>query len=150
MSERHEKQDAYSGIPWVYVSPEEVRAHPKGRLSPTLWATGLFFIASGLAKGWVLAAGGAGTGLALLAGALPLLTGVGLLIRAPWALVLAVVSAGLTLFSLFRDIGGEAGLYYLAEALVMAGILFYLLDGDRPNFIYRHRFRKYSAVKEEP
>ena len=34
----------------------------------------------------------------------------------------------------------------LIADIANVGILFYLIDGDRPNLIYRHRYRKYSAV----
>lgn len=163
MTDRHEKPDQYSGIPWVYVTPKEVRAHPKGQLTPVLWAIGLFFIASALLKMGLVRASGMPLGWTLVLGAWPFLTGLGLLMRAPWALILAVISAGLSAYTLLAGasgIGGIAGggavyvegdsymLVPLFELLAYIGILFHLMDGDRPNFIYRHRYRKYSVLKE--
>ncbi len=148
MTDRYEKQDHYTGIPWVSVTPQEVRGHPKGQLTPLLWLIGLFFIGSALLKIWLLAQGGLGLGGAVLSGLFPLLTGIGLLMRAPWALILAVLSAGFSLFGLVRGFGTDTSLIYLGETIIMAGILFYLMDGDRPNFIYRHRYRKYSVLKD--
>lgn len=145
MSEKEERPDAYSGIPWVYVSKEEVWGHPKGRLSLILWAVALYFIISAVAKVVIYTGAGLGLGLAVVSGLFPFLTGVGLILRVPWAIMLAIISASISLFSLMRGMGEGAGIYYLAEALIQAGIVFHLMDGDRPNFVYRHRYRKYSV-----
>ena len=160
---REERQDAYSGIPWVYVGRQEVWAHPKGRLSGLLWAIALYLILAGLGKAGLLMSQGVSVGWALLLGAFPLACGIGLILRAPWAVILAGVSAGLTVFQLLAglgqvgtlggnaiDVGGlSPQLWTLIHLLISVGIVFYLMDGDRPNFIYRHRYRKYSAVKDE-
>ncbi len=148
MTDQQDRPDAYSGIPWVHVPREKVLAHPKGRLSPALWAIAGFFVLSALFKMGFLVVNGAGILAALALGLWPLLTGIGLMLRVPWALVMAVISAGVSLFVLVRGLGQEASWVLLAEMLINAGIVFYLMDGDRPNFIYRHRYRKYSALKD--
>ena len=164
MSKRQQRQDHYSGIPWVHVSPEEVRNHPKGQLTALLWAIGLYFIVTALLKMGLYRSEGAGFGWALFLGLWPLLTGIGLLIRAPWALILAVISAGLSAYTLIRgmdvlsQVAATGSVYFegdrfliapLVELLISVGILFHLMDGDRPNFIYRHRYRKYSVLNED-
>lgn len=147
MSDNNGKGDFYSGIPWVYVTREQAWAHPKGRLNGVLWAIGLLFVGIGLAKAWFILSSGGGIGLALFNAVWPVLTGIGLLMRVPWSIYLAVVSAGLTIYTLVRGFGDSQSVYYMLETVAYVGILFYLIDGDRPNLIYRHRYRKYSAVR---
>ena len=45
--------------------------------------------------------------------------------------------------------GAERSVIYLFETIANVGILFYLIDGDRPNLIYRHRYRQYSAKETD-
>lgn len=149
----HEKPDPYTGLTWAYVSRADAHAHPKGRLGLALYGIAGFLLLSGLFKLVTLWPAGALT--ALGAGALPMLVGLGLLARIPWSLVLAVVMAGFTLYTTFRAynadgafIDGATGLLFLFDALASVAILFHLLEGDRPNLIYRHRFRKYSDLTE--
>lgn len=146
MSKRIEERDAYSGLTWVYVSPDVVRGHPKGRLDAILWAIVIFLMGSGLLKLVVLTGAGASILGALLSGLLPFLTGLGLALRLPYALVVAIVMAGVTLYTTVRTMGTDQSVWFLVDGLVSVGIIFYLLDGDRPNFIYRHRYRKYSEL----
>jgi len=150
---RDERADKMTGIPWVYVGRAAAHAHPKGQLGPLEWAIAVFMILVGLGKIWALLADGSGVPMALGVAIWPVLAGVGLIIRIPWALVLTVISAGLTLLQLFRGLkGGIVGdmvaWIYLAEMLIFTGILFYLMDGERPNLIYRHRYRKYSVLRD--
>jgi len=149
MTKRLEERDAYSGLSWVYVTPEEVRGHPKGRLNPILWAIVVFLLGSGVLKLVVLAGAGAPVSMALLSGLLPVLTGAGLALRVPYALVIAIIMAGITLYTTVGAMGSEQSVWFLVDSLVAAGIIFYLLDGDRPNFIYRHRYRKYSELRDD-
>lgn len=148
MTKRIEERDAYSGLTWVYVSPEEVRGHPKGRLNPVLWAIVAFLVGSGLLKLVVFLGAGVSPGMALISGLLPFLTGLGLAFRLPFALVAAIVMAGVTLYTTVGAMGGGQSGWFLLDSLVAAGIIFYLLDADRPNFIYRHRYRKYSELSD--
>ena len=145
MSNNETKPDFYSGIPWVYVPPEQARAHPKGKLNLILWMIAAYFVAIGLLKFALAFSYGASVSVAFLNGIWPLLTGVGLALRVPWSILMACVAAGLTVYALLRGIGGDGSVVILLESVANAGILFYLIDGDRPNFIYRHRYRKYSV-----
>ncbi len=145
MSDKNQRGDFYSGIPWVYVTRAQAWAHPKGQLGVVLWGIGAFFIAVAIFKVYVIMNSGGDWWVAALTGALPLLTGVGILLRVPWAIYLAVVSAGLTVYGLIRGFGQETSVFYMAETVAYIGIVFYLIDGDRPNLIYRYRYRKYSA-----
>ncbi len=162
MTDRYEKPDHYSGIPWVYVPPDEARAHPQGQLTVFLWIIAIYLIGAGVAKAVTLQTTGVPLGWALVISAFPILCGIGLILRMPWAIILATISAGLTVFQLVGGLGrlGEMGgnavtiglvdirLALLFHLLVSVGIVFYLMDGDRPNFIYRHRYRKYSVLKK--
>lgn len=156
---REERADAYSGIPWVYVTREEVWAHPKGKLSGILWAIAAYLIVAGLVKMGILRTEGVPLGWAILFGCFPLLCGIGLILRMPFAVILATISAAMTVFQLVGGIGSIAGnafstsddtatYWLLFHLLASVGIVFHLMDGDRPNFIYRHRYRKYSAVQD--
>lgn len=147
MSKTPKRPDFYSGIPWVDVSPEQVRAHPKGQLNAVLWLIVAYFIGIAILK-FTLSLE-FGPGVAILNSVWPLLAGAGLALRVPWSIVMACVSAGLTIWALFRSLDGGADVVILIETLINVGILFYLIDGDRPNLIYRHRYRKYSVARDE-
>lgn len=150
---RDERADKMTGIPWVYVGRAAAHAHPKGQLGPVEWAIAVFMILAGLGKIWAYLADGTGLLPALGIAIWPVLAGIGLIARVPWALVMTVVSAGITLLLMFRGLkGGMAGdavaWIYLVEMLIFTGIIFYLMDGERPNLIYRHRYRKYSVLRD--
>jgi len=147
MTRRLETTDAYSGLKWVHLSRAEAHSLPSGRLNMVLWAIVAFLIGSGLFKLVVFIGSGAPLGLTFIAALVPVLTGLGLAARLPYALVLAVIMAGITLYSTMRAMGEGQTIWLLVDALVALGILFYLLEGDRPNLIYRYRFRKYSEAR---
>ncbi len=149
MTKKKKRGDFYSGIPWVSVSPEQARAHPKGALGPLLWAIVVYFVAIAALKFYLSISYGAGPTIAILNSVWPLLVGLGLAIRAPWAVIMAMISAALTVYALVRGLGGDGSLITLFETLANVGILFYLIDADRPNLIYRHRYRQYSAVDQD-
>ena len=144
-----QKSDYYSGIPWVYVDPAQARAHPKGQLTWVLTAIGGYLVLTGLWKAWVFADAGYAWGVVILGGILPLLAGAGLLLRMPWAIVVTIVMAGFTLYAFVRNLRADPDLFLLVDALIAVGIIFYLIEGDRPNFIYRHRYRKYSVEDDD-
>lgn len=144
-----QKGDYYSGIPWVYVDPAQARAHPKGQLTPVLFVIGLYLVGIGLWKAYVFADAGYALGVVILGGILPVLAGAGLLLRMPWAIVVTIVMAGFTLYSFARNLRADPDPLLLVDALVAVGVIFYLVEGERPNFIYRHRYRKYSVEDDD-
>lgn len=141
-----ERPDAYSGIPWVHVDPAIARAHPMGQLTPALQAISAYLVAVGLLKLWLFTGAGHAPGVILLGGVLPMLAGLGLWLRLPWAVVIALLMAGFNLYAFVRNVGADPDLLLLFDGVVSVGIIFYLIEGDRPNFIYRHRYRKYSVL----
>lgn len=145
MNDKQKRGDFYSGLPWVNVTRDEAHSHPLGKPGLIIWAIVAYFIGIAILKFTLVISYGDGIGIAVLNSIWPLLTGVGLAIRAPYAVVMATISAGLTVYALLRGLGGDGSLIVLFETLANLGILFYLVDGDRPNLIYRHRYRKYSA-----
>lgn len=149
MTRNKQRRDFYSGIPWVDVTPEQARAHPKGQLGLLLWAIVAYFLFIAVIKTYLALSFGAGFGIAVLNAIWPFLAGIGLALRVPWSVFMAVVSAGLTAYALLRGFGTNASVIYLFETIANVGILFYLIDGDRPNLIYRHRYRQYSAGKAD-
>lgn len=146
MNNNETKPDFYSRIPWVYVPPDQARAHPKGKLNLILWLIVGYFIAVGLLRFYLTLQAGFTPLEALLNGIWPVLTGLGLAIRMPYAILMASVATGLTVYALLRGVGVDGTGIVLLETVANVGILFYLVDGDRPNFIYRHRYRKYSVI----
>lgn len=141
--------DYYSGIPWVYVDPDQARAHPMGKLGLAMWLIVAYFIAVAIMKVYLSFSYGAGAGVAFLNAIWPFLAGVGLALRVPWSIVMAMISAGLTIYALLQGVEGPNPLLSLGQTIANVGILFYLIDGDRPNLIYRHRYRKYSVERGE-
>jgi len=156
MTERTEKTDPYSRIPWVYVSRAEAHAHPKGQLGPVLYAICGFLILTGALKTVVFFMAGEPLWSVAISGVLPVFAGLGLYARMPFALVLTILMAGLTLFLAILGMRAlaEPGVTEiervipLIDAVIAAAICFHLMDGDRPNLIYRHRYRKYSVLRE--
>lgn len=142
------KPDSYSGIPWVYVDPVEARAHPKGQLTLALYGIIAYLLVTGALKLIVFLMAGYPMGVVILGAVLPVLAGLGLWLRAPWAVVVTILMAGFSLYAFARNLRANPDLMLLVDALVAVGIIFYLLEADRPNLIYRHRYRKYSALRE--
>lgn len=149
MSDNNQRGDFYSGIPWVQVTPEQARSLPQGKLGVVLWIIVAYLIGIAAVKFYFTLDLGAGVGIAVLNAIWPFLAGLGLALRAPWSSVMVMISAGLTVYALVRGMGGDNSLIILCELIANVGILFYLIDGDRPNLIYRHRYRKYSVDSEQ-
>jgi hypothetical protein len=150
MSDNLEKREFYSAIPWVYIDPEQARALPRGKLGLIEWAIAAYFLGIAILKFWWVLSVGGGLGIAVLNAIWPFLAGVGLALRVPWSIVMAMISTALTIYALVRGLGGDGSLITLAEMVANVGTLFYLIDGDRPNLIYRHRYRKYSVEDAAP
>ncbi len=172
MAKGKQRLDFYSGVPWVQVTPEQARGHPKGKLNFILWIIGLYFVANGIAKFTYAIGGGVEWWIALLGSIWPFVAGLGLLIRAPWSMVMAVISGCLTVWYLVRstpsigrasgsfganegwlpsllsihDTNGVLAAYTLFELVIHVGLVIYLIDSDRANLIYRHRYRQYSVL----
>lgn len=140
------KMDQQTGAQWVYVTPDMARAHPQGKLNAALWAIATVFVALGLLK--LAAAVSAGFAFILvLGGAFQLLTGVMLAMRAPYAVLLAGAQLLITLFGTVTS-GMMGELFQLGVLIFSAGSLFYLTEGDRPNLIYRHRYRSFRGKSD--
>jgi hypothetical protein len=146
-----------NGAQWVHVPRAEAHAHPRGRPGLLLWLVAAWFAASGgLEVALVLAAGAPLVSGAL--GALSLVAAAGLILRVPWAYVLAVLLPARFVIGFVQAIGGGAvGLtgapevdqvFVLVQAVVSVLVVFYLLEGERPNLIYRHRYRSYEAERQ--
>lgn len=146
MTNKKQRGDYYSGISWAYVTREQAHAHRLGKLGLILWAIVAYFIGIAVLKFGLVIYYDAGIGIAILNSIWPLLAGLGIALRAPWAVVMAAVSAFLTAYALVRGLGDQNSVVILFEIIANVGILFYLVDGDRPNLIYRHRYRKYSET----
>lgn len=161
MNSHKPSRDQYSGIPWVDVTPEQARAHPKGNLGVALWVISLYFIGVSVVKLILSVSYGGGFGVVLLNCIWPFLAGLGLILRVPWSVFMVIVSTAITAYGLMRGLQVQftlpegapqpdawQTLPYLFEMIASVGILFYLIDGDRPNLIYRHRYRQYSAGED--
>jgi len=149
MSDNDKRPDPGAGIPWVDVTPQQARAHPKGRPGLTLYVIIAYLIVSGLFKLWAFTGAGYPVTVIVLGGALPVITGLGLWARMPWAIIVAIIMAGFTLYAFARNIGADPSMLLLVDALVAVSMIFYLVEGDRPNLIYRHRYRRYSDLKDD-
>jgi len=143
MSKRKQPRSYYTDIPWVDVTPEQARTLSGGKLGPIIWLIAIYFLGIGALKFVLFLQADQGLGAAVLNSIWPLLAGIGLVLRVPWSIVMAVIASGVTVFFLVTRLGlGDVAT--LLETIINVGVLFYLVDGDRPNLIYRHRFRKYS------
>lgn len=149
------KMDKNTGAQWVHVTPEMARAHPQGRLNALLWGIVAVFAALGAVKVYLFLTFG-GT-LLLSIGLVELLTALMLGLRAPWGVWLAGAQLLMSVFGLvtggtFADLqmaGSAVAIATLAYFVFAALTLFYLIEGERPNLIYRHRFRSYRRANKE-
>ena len=74
---------------------------------------------------------------------LKIATAVLLVLRAPWALVLAMVQLIVSVFTLATFLVDGISPFAIVELIFVVFAVSYLMEGDRPNLIYRHRFRSY-------
>ncbi|MEO0486087.1 MAG: hypothetical protein AAF092_09255 [Pseudomonadota bacterium] len=140
------------GRHWVYVTAQEAFAHPKGRPGIVEYAMAAWFAGIGAFEATLNMSFGVFGAIQLVFTALLLLSAVGLILRSPWSYVLSIVLAVREMIGFIQLIGGGAfevppvlALYGVVNAIIGTGIIFYLVEGDRPNFIYRHRYRSYRA-----
>jgi len=146
-----------NGYQWVHVPREAAHAHPKGRPGIVLWAIAAWFAASGGLEVALVAAAGTAWWSGVL-GVLSFVAGVGLILRVPWAYVLAVLLPARFVVGFVMALGGGAQeltqaaqadqLFVLVQAVIAVAVTFHLLEGERPNLIYRLRFRSYAAERQ--
>ncbi|MBY6153156.1 hypothetical protein KUV47_08040 [Vannielia litorea] len=137
----HGARDPVSGQRWVHVTGEMVAAHPQGRLNMALYAVVLFLF--GMAAWrlvlWTFVFGGVWMGVEVVAF---LLAAAALFFRLPPGGWLGITACAMVLVDFATGMktawGGQIWALGEAVAAVVAG--FYLLTGERPNFIYRHRY----------
>ena len=146
------KPDAM-GRHWIFVTKHEAWSHPKGRPGLALFLISLWFAAVGAFELSVAIRGGLPLFSHAMAGATAI-TGILLMLRIPWAYVAAVILPVRQVFGFIELIGTEgvepplvATVYAVANAIIGIGVIFHLLEGDRPNLIYRHRYRSYKAER---
>ncbi len=142
-------RDPETGVAWVYVSRNMAHAHPLGQLGVVLWLIVGWLILTGLFKLYWLTQINAPLTVTLLAGALPFLAGVGLAMRVPWSVAMVMGMVGFTLFSMINGVAG-LGHWALAEMVLSMLVLFYLIEADRPNLIYRYRYRSFKRGSDDP
>ncbi|MEM6477591.1 MAG: hypothetical protein AAF647_00955 [Pseudomonadota bacterium] len=140
------------GRHWVYVTPDEAFAHKKGRPGLAEYAMALWFGGIGAFEAALSLSFGAFGPVQGIFAVLLLACAIGLIFRAPWSFVLAILLAVREMFGFVQLIGGGAfdlpllfAFYGVVNAIIGIGIIFYMIEGDRPNLIYRHRYRSYRA-----
>ncbi|MEQ3625284.1 MAG: hypothetical protein ABNH26_10650 [Celeribacter sp.] len=138
------------GSHWVDVPAAAARAHPKGRPGAAIWACALWLAVAAALELWLVTIGFGGS-WAIVFSVLSLLAAAGLMQRVPLALWLTMLICLRQLWRLLSLVGGGAVLLQtgfgplqgmiVAQAALALAVGFYLLDGDRPNLIYRRRYR---------
>ena len=88
----------------------------------------------------------------LVYGVFVFITAVGLVLRNRLAYLMALFVPMIFLIRFFSQATGygtttiSAAQYYdLVNALIAVAVCFYMFEGDRPNFIFRRRYRSYRA-----
>lgn len=142
-------RDPVTGAQWIHVTPGMARNHPQGRLNLILWAiVGYYLAMAGLRVEQAVEWGGVPSGAFVLATLMPLLCAAGLAFRVPWAVLIVTALSALSVLSNLSVIGaGNPAV--VVEIIVTVLIILYLLEGDRPNLIYRHRYRSYRGGGDE-
>lgn len=151
MAERDQGQagerlsDEETGVTWVHVGREAAHGHPKGRPGGPMWLVIGYFAL--LALGWAygLMAGQVPLGMGLAGVLVPAALASGLFLRIPYAMPVTVVVAALTILYHLASIR-YLNAVGMGNVVVLILIIFYLLEGDRPNLIYRHRYRSYPPA----
>ncbi len=134
--------DNATGARWIHVTPQMARAHPQGRLGLILWAIVVINLGVGVLRTYY----GVTITLLILPFALTnFAVALALALRAPMAtlLVLVQVIAGIVLSLFVAPLPPDL---LAMQAALGLGVLIYLFEGDRPNLIYRHRYRAYSDL----
>jgi hypothetical protein len=137
------------GRQWIYVTDSQVRDHPKGHFGVFIWIICLWFACVG---GLEIVLGGLSSMPRLVYGVFVFITAVGLVLRNRLAYLMALFVPMIFLIRFFSQATGygtttiSAAQYYdLFNALIAVAVCFYMFEGDRPNFIFRRRYRSYRA-----
>ena len=153
MSDTNLTQPDSFGRHWVYVTEAEIRSHKKGYFGTFIWLVCLWFICVG---GLEVILGANTTLVRLFFGALLFFTGVGLCVRKRFAYLLALFIPLVFIIRFFSTAAGYGTVsispsqyYDLCNAMITVGVCFYLFEGDRPNFIFRRRYRSYRTELEQ-
>ncbi|MEL7300108.1 MAG: hypothetical protein AAFM92_06965 [Pseudomonadota bacterium] len=144
------------GRHWVYVTPTEAFGHPRGRPGVIEYGIAVWFAGVSSFEAALNISFGSFGIVPIVFTLLMLVCAAGLIFRAPWSYVLAILLAVREMFGFIQLIGGGAfevppalAAYGVINAILGAGVIFYLLEADRPNLIYRHRYRSYRAEAQE-
>ena len=149
MTVQKTEPDAH-GRHWVTVTRAEASSHPKGRPGPFEVLIAIWLMAFG-ALDLVGRFYGGIIGFGVIWPILFILTSVGLILRLPIAWVISFLCCIRVLWAfVFGGYGfeGPLGLFFLGNAVVAVAAAFYMLEGERPNLIYRLRYRSYRAEAE--
>ncbi|NOX74706.1 MAG: hypothetical protein GXP03_14185 [Alphaproteobacteria bacterium] len=139
--------DRATGANWVYVTRSMAHNHPQGRLNLALYAIILWFLISAGTKIYLIVGFGFSPWGGLVA-ILPFFTALLLFMRAPVSIALTIVQLAIGVpMALQKSSYQYANLQYIELALLAIAVV-YLLEGDRPNLIYRLRYRSYKNVAE--
>ena len=137
------------GRQWIYVTDLQVRDHPKGHFGVFIWIICLWFACVG---GLEIVLGGLSSMPRLVYGVFVFITAVGLVLRNRLAYLMALFVPMIFLIRFFSQATGYgtttislAQYYDLVNALIAVAVCFYMFEGDRPNFIFRRRYRSYRA-----
>jgi hypothetical protein len=137
------------GRQWIYVTDSQVREHPKGHFGVFIWIICLWFACVG---GLEIVLGSISSMPRLVFGVLVFITSAGLVLRNRLAYLLALFVPMIFLIRFFSQatsfgttIVNPSQYYDLINAMVAVGVCFYMFEGDRPNFIFRRRYRSYRA-----
>ncbi|WP_208352046.1 hypothetical protein [Pseudaestuariivita rosea] len=135
--------DKETGGRWVEVTPAMAHAHPKGKPGIAIWLIVAWFGTTAILQITMLLIGTLPIFLIFLP-IINALTAVALASRAPAAVWLTMIAGGLQVLLMMM----AASPITVFTAAITLLIIFYILDGDRPNLIYRHRYRSFRKDKE--
>ncbi len=138
-------RDVVTGARWVYVSREMARGHPKGGLSLPIYAIVLMLVGSAAIWFYEFVSYGFELG-ALLLSLVPMLAALGLMLQSPVAVTLVVIMFAMTAYNLITGIEFLNALGLL-QLIALGSAVGYLLEGARPNLIYKHRYRSFKGPK---
>ncbi|QHQ35840.1 hypothetical protein [Algicella marina] len=138
MSERAER------MIWVKVDRPAALGHAKGRLGWALWLIVVFLTLRAAWFAQVALAFDGGIALWGQVGLMLVLVTM-LVLRVPLAFPLMILHGAVVLIWFVRGLGEGQEVAALVDLGLHVPVLFYMVEGLRPNLIYRHRFRAYRG-----